>query len=322
MAFGIFGAAALQRLPLAGAVTAPLALLVALAWGLLALVILLALHRHGIAAYSADRLASFGIGTWVAGTAVVARLMMLALPALPLLAEGFFWLGLALWLWFMPLALANLLYLAKTPGENGANGIILLTTVATQSVAVIALRLFGGFAAVRAIGAALIGLGAAAYLAGLWLIARRYHGYSLRPLLQRWDNSNCILHGAISITGLAAVLSGAFPAPAVLGCWLAAALAFVVVEIIEAARLAERWRRLGWRRALFAYDVSQWARNFTFGMFYAFSLAFAEQTALAGAHPLLSRIRDAVLAYGQYVVLALLLAQSLVLLSWLCSRQR
>ncbi|OZS41212.1 hypothetical protein, partial [Photobacterium sanguinicancri] len=50
----------------------------------------------------------------------------------------------------------------------------------------------------------------------------------------------------------------------------------------------------------------QWTRNFTFGMFYAFSFELHQQ--LAG-HGLYLPLLDAVVHWGQYAVLALLLIE-------------
>jgi hypothetical protein len=89
---------------------------------------------------------------------------------------------------------------------------------------------------------------------------------------------------------------------------------FAVVELIEIARLAARVRAVGWREALFVYDVSQWARNFTFGMFTAFTLAFAQAYPLI-APPALVALRAAIVAGGPYVVLFLLLAEAGLMLT-------
>src|SRR3546814_12892621 len=80
----------------------------------------------------------------------------------------------------------------------------------------------------------------------------------------------------MSITGLAAVMSGAVPFAVCYATWLYAGIMFLLVEAVELARLVQRKRLYGWRRGLGPYHVSQWARNFTFGMFYAFTLAFAK----------------------------------------------
>ena len=85
---------------------------------------------------------------------------------------------------------------------------------------------------------------------------------------------------------------------------------FVVVETVELLRMAVRMRVCGARAAILTYSASQWARNFTFGMFYAFTAA---DHARFGARPDLGWIgplQAPVLAIGAYVVLALLIAEA------------
>ena len=60
--------------------------------------------------------------------------------------------------------------------------------------------------------------------------------------------------------------------------------------------------------AALVYDTSLWARNFTFGMFYAFTVAIAGRLE-AGAPAILARVTAAIAGGGQYLVLALLVAE-------------
>jgi hypothetical protein len=94
--------------------------------------------------------------------------------------------------------------------------------------------------------------------------------------------------------------------------WIYCALAFVLVEAVELVRLARRVRQYGWLGGVLVYDASQWARNFTFGMFYAFTVAALQRGADAAW---LAAPQRAVAAWGQYVVLALLLIEA-ALLAW------
>lgn len=120
----------------------------------------------------------------------------------------------------------------------------------------------------------------------------------------------------MSITGLAAVVTGTLPRWLVIATWRWAAGLFLAIEGIEIMRLVLRVQRKGWRRGAFVYNVAQWTRNFTYGMFYAFSLALqidlhtAKMT--AGG---LDRLLGWITAYGQYLVLLLLLVECLVFLS-------
>jgi hypothetical protein len=316
MAGGIFGAVALQRLPLGDALTVPLAALLALSWFVFAWLIFTDATRLGLAVHTGPLISSFAIGTWVAASAVVARMAMLAAPDAPWLAQAMFIAGTLIWLWFMPKALRNLAHIARSPAiETRPTGIISLTTVATQAVALPAFRLFPEVTIVHGAAAMVMGFGAVCYVVGAILLIRRYVAGPRWRLTADWDNTNCVLHGALSITGLTAVISGLLGAGVLASFWGATLTAFVVVEAIEVVRLIARITALGWREGVFVYDVSQWARNFTFGMFYAFTAALAGRFALPGGYPAIGALADAILAFGQYVVLAMLLGE-LMLMGW------
>jgi hypothetical protein len=62
---------------------------------------------------------------------------------------------------------------------------------------------------------------------------------------------------------------------------------------------------------VFSYTASQWARNFTFGMFYAFTLRLHNSLGLAGGggSEWLVAVQSFIVGYGQYVVLLLLLVE-------------
>jgi hypothetical protein len=113
----------------------------------------------------------------------------------------------------------------------------------------------------------------------------------------------------MAITGLTAVLTGTAPFTLCLAIWCYAAFVFVLVEGLEIARAGLRVRSLGWREGLFTYHVSQWARNFTFGMFYAFTWVFMAHF-YAYLPPTLSTLFQGILEYGPYLVLGLLIIQT------------
>src|SRR3546814_9984150 len=63
----------------------------------------------------------------------------------------------------------------------------------------------------RPAATALVALGYVLYALGAALVLRRYLRQRGWRLAEDWENPNCILHGAMSITGLAAVMSGVVP---------------------------------------------------------------------------------------------------------------
>lgn len=317
MAGGIFTAVSLQHIPRGSLLTTPLAAALGLGWLAVAWLVSREAVRDGLRRHTGPLIGSFAIGTWVAASAIVVRMTMLAAPDARWLAEALFAATVGLWLWFAPRAVRNLLRIARLPARDvRPNGIILLTTVATQAVALPAVRLFPDAVPVRETAHTLLALGLAGYLVGAVLIFRRYVAGPRWRLTTDWDNTNCILHGALSISGFAAVVSGAVGVRLLAAYWAVTLAVFVAVEAIEAARLVARVRAFGWREGVMVYDLSQWARNFTFGMFYAFTAALAGGAA-AVSFGALAPVAGLILRFGQYAVLLLLLVELTLMARWL-----
>jgi hypothetical protein len=243
----------------------------------------------------------------VAGVAVLAQTVLLALPAWRLLAIVLDLLSLTIWLWFLTVAAWAFQAIVLNREAQHVTGSILLSTIATQSVAILTVTLFPGRMPLVPL-ATLVALGYLFYLLGTGLVVERYLPSHRWALADDWDTTNCILHGAMSISGLTGILTGVLSAPWIDASWLWAGGVFVVVEAVEGARAGSRVRRYGWREGLFTYHVPQWARTFTFGMFYAFTLHLPP--AACQALPPIATLRTLVVDYGQYVVLALLLVEA------------
>jgi hypothetical protein len=316
MAIGIFVLAALQQLPFpVAALTRWLTLGGLIVWAYLAGAYLASYFRGTFHLHTADPVGCFAVGTWVAGTAVLANLLTVVLPAWRLLALGMAGIALGAWLGYLVLVARGYRTILASPTRLNTTGRILLVTVSTESLLLLADQLFRGQVPLL-LAQALLAFGGVFYMLGLVLIVQRYgrqHGWRLAD---DWDNTNCILHGAMSITGLAAVDSGALPLSGVVGIWLWVAGLFVIVEGIEVVRLAARVRVYGWARGAASYHVSQWARNFTFGMFYAFTLRLHGSLAAAdaGAASGLLSVQAGIIAWGPYAVLGLLLVEAALFL--------
>lgn len=305
MAIGIFQLAALRQLAAPALLTQLLALELLIVWAGLAVAYGRAIVT-GVSFLSRDDPAErFAVGTWVAATAVLGEVVVRTLPEWRLPGVMLAALALLLWLWF--LAIATPAFWKTVTGRAAAKvtGAILLFTVSTQSLVLVSFAAFPGRAPPR-LAAGFICLGGLWYVAGMAAVVRWYLQARRPWLIDGWENTNCIIHGAMSITGLAIVTSGALPLSWAVAAWIWVAAMFVVVEGIELARAAARVRALGWSRGLFTYQVSQWARNFTFGMFYAFTLQLQRHTETGFAT---SRLAMAVVGVGQYVVLALLVVE-------------
>lgn len=310
MAAGIFGLASIQRIPgVPASAMQFFAIGLLVVWGSIA-----ASYAGGwLQGRLADQLAApsdgFVVGTWVAGTAVMARVLLLGVPDWREAAIAMAIVAFVLWLWYLALVLRGFRAVMASPARLRVTGRILLSTVSAQALALLASHLWPNAAFLRAPVAGLIVLGFLFYGAGLALIIQRYRREPRWTLSEDWDNTNCIVHGAMSISGLAVAYTGVLPVFVGIATWLYVLAALLAVEAIEIARMIQRVRQRGLHRGILTYHVSQWSRNFTFGMFYAFTLALAPACA---SFPVLSPLMPFVgwlLAYGPYIVLFFLLAE-------------
>ena len=313
MAIGIFGIAALPELASgAAALRQPLSLIVLALWTVLALAFI-ADWLGGQAPHHGPPMRRAALGTWVAGTAVTAKLLQLGMPQWTPLAAALGVAALGLWFWYLPIAAGTVGTLLAAAAEP-TTGAILLVSVSTQSVALLLTNLPSPPARVATL--ALVVLGIVFYVGGAALMLRSFLAAPRWRLTEDWDNTNCILHGAASITGLACVLSRDVPGGICLGLWAYTAVVFVLVEAVELTRLAERVHAYGSSSGAFTYYVSQWARNFTFGMFYAFTRNYLAKFG-APSVTALATLQHWVAAGAPYVVLVLLLVElGLLLAAW------
>jgi hypothetical protein len=310
MAGGIFALDAFQRIPLPdlSMLTRLVVLELVVIWVLIAQSYLSTALHGRIDRYTADPVNRFAVGTWVAATGVLGEALLLSIPEWHFLVVGLWLLTTVLWVWFLLLAVSGFWAIAIDPTREHARGSILLSTVSTQAVLLLAVAVFPGEAPPWAVDGALV-LGSLFYVAGTALIVVRYAGQRRWAVADDWSNTNCIVHGAVSITGLAALSSGAVTGRWLIPLWLWAACMFLVVESVEVVRARCRVRAYGWKDGLFTYHVSQWARNFTFGMFFAFTLHIWRTAPNAGGIPALGDVWSVVVSCGQYCVLALLVIE-------------
>ncbi|HET6630626.1 MAG TPA: hypothetical protein VFG91_12695 [Woeseiaceae bacterium] len=310
MAVGIFGLAELQQMSgIQALVTRPLALGLLVLWLFIAASYVESWLGGRGDEHSGPLVGRYAIGSWIAGTTVMLHLLLRGLPEWLPLAAALGVLACGLWLWYLVVAGKAFPGVARQSSRELVSGVVLLSTVSTQSIAIAALDLLPRPMAWRGLAVSLIAAGFVLYVVNAVVVVRSFFRARNWTLADDWDNSNCILHGAMSITGLAVVLWGASPPAVVLTTWLYVLAVFVAVESVELARLAVRVRSYGWRRGAFSYHVTQWSRNFTWGMFYAFTLVYAH----ADPGPQIDWVRalqQPILSFGPYVGLLLLLVET------------
>lgn len=242
----------------------------------------------------------FGIGTWIASTSICGIIINeqfnpLYIPELITVANFL------LWICYMSISVHALRVLDKNSYK--VHGIILLTTVSTQSLVLLTHAIFGESSLLLFQGLILTGI--IMYVVSLVMIMKRYLK-SDWSIAHDWNNSNCIIHGALSITGLAAVTSGAAPSLIIEALWVMACIMFVFVEILEIYRLIIRLRYFGIRKGIFTYNVSQWSRIFTFAMYYTFTIMMKPE----GIVMLIGQ--ELISSAGVWVLVGLLLIQTAI----------
>lgn len=213
---------------------------------------------------------SFAIGTWIAGVSVLCNVLLKYFPTVSIVIQLMAVFNTFLWLFFLIICFYNFKQLIFNYQNYPVHGIILISTVGTQSIIVLLNNVL--FQLPTFLSKAIIILGFVFYFIGMFLIIKRYMSEKGWTLVDDWANTNCIIHGALSITGLAIVSSNTFSSFFVTVLWITIFVLLIIVETIEIIRGFLRIKKYGWNKGLFNYHISQWARNFTFGMFYTFTL--------------------------------------------------
>ncbi|PID21114.1 hypothetical protein CSV61_11560 [Sporosarcina sp. P3] len=217
-----------------------------------------------------DPISSFSIGTWIASVSII--LILLTDHHITSSMEILFYINLMFWLIYIGLVIRNYLFIFTNLKKyiHQIHGGLLLTCVSTQSIVISGYHVFDG-AAWTVYATSLIVMGSLFYALNFLLIVFRYVSASDKDLTVNWINTNCILHGALSITGVA--LTFAHPAAISLLyiVWILSFVFFLIIEMIEIVWAVQRIRKLGWHQGIFVYSPTQWARVFTFGMFLFFT---------------------------------------------------
>ncbi|ARK24089.1 hypothetical protein SporoP37_04925 [Sporosarcina sp. P37] len=250
-----------------------------------------------------DPISSFSIGTWIASVSII--LILLSDKNTFGSMEILFYINFTFWLLYIGLVIRNYMFIFTNLKKyiQQIHGGLLLTCVSTQSIVISGYHVFDRADWTGPAGSLLI-IGSLFYILNFLLIVYRYASASDKDLTVNWINTNCILHGAISITGVALTL--AYPAaPSLIYIvWILSFIFFLVIEIIEIIWAFQRIRKLGWRQGIFVYSPTQWARVFTFGMF----LFFTEQIP-AGQHQWIDLLAQPLQFFLPAVIVLLIIAE-------------
>ncbi|PIC72905.1 hypothetical protein CSV76_12960 [Sporosarcina sp. P17b] len=217
-----------------------------------------------------DPISSFSIGTWIASVSII--LILLSDQNISSSMNILFYINLTFWFIYIGLVIRNysLIFTNLKKYIDQIHGGLLLTCVSTQSIVISGYHVFTGENWTVPATTLLI-IGSLFYILNFLLIVFRYVNASTNDLTVNWINTNCILHGAISITGVALTFSHPSAFSLLYIVWILSFVFFLVIELIEILWAFQRIRKLGWHHGIFVYSPTQWARVFTFGMFLFFT---------------------------------------------------
>lgn len=249
----------------------------------------------------------FGMGTWVAGTSICWILFHKQFSQLGFISEIMVFINVVFWIIYIGISLKTLFELPRTKLFKNVHGILLLTTVSTQSIVLLINTVFKESPSI--VNIVLLIIGFSFYLICAFFILHRYfkNPWSIES---DWNNTNCILHGALSISGIACLITGLINEDIVHFIWVLSLIVFIIVETIEVNRFIRRIQHYGFKVGIFIYDVTQWSRVFTFAMFYTFTSKI--ETDL----PMLAFIKNTILTAGVWVILPLLMIELMLCLSF------
>lgn len=263
-------------------------------------------HKEFLFPFLKNPIGSFAIGTWIAGVSILCHVLLKYFPVTLPVIKAIAIINTVLWLFFLATCFYNYKQLIRAQYQKRVQGIILLSTVGTQSIVVLLDNIFNGMS--LAFSESVIILGLIFYIIGIILITKRYVTDKKWNLAKDWTNTNCIIHGALSISGLAMVTTNSFSSSFITSFWILVFTVLVLIELLEIIRGITRVKQMGFSKGIFTYHISQWSRNFTFGMFYAFSLVMHSSTYYHLPEPLFY-FQDLFMNFWAWIVLVTLLVQ-------------
>lgn len=305
MAIGIFSLAALQKLPFYTQFIAKLITLeLSIIWLYIIASYLISYFKKDFFIHMSRISNQFYIGTWIAANVTFGILFLQEFSSWHMIIFILALLTALLWVWYIYLVFNNF---SKMNREfyNAHMGNVLLATVSTQAI-VLLFHLVTSDKMPMIIYQTLWLLGSVFYIVGLFFIMRYHFHSSNRKNIMYWDNTNCIIHGAASITGLAGLITHAIPLVVVILIWIWASFLFLLIEGMSVAKMVKRIKIGGISRGILKYNISQWTRNFTYGMYYAFSLGLYESQSFE------NNFLNFVVNYGQYIVLIFLIIEIII----------
>lgn len=204
----------------------------------------------------------FTIGTWVAGNSIMTVLNHHMFDSHHGWVVFMGAMNLGLWMAFIVMSIVTLGKGITEWRATSLHGNLFLTTVSSQSIAIMLLTIFPQTPTLLIITIIVIGL---IFYAISFLFVTTHFSFT------NWNATNCIFHGALSISGVTLVLSGLWPMADLVTLWLITLIVFIIIETIEIMVLVKKLSSENPIQVLFSSNISHWSRLFTFCMFFTFT---------------------------------------------------
>lgn len=256
--------------------------------------------------FTTNAVNQFGIGTWIAGSSILVILFLQQYPYWHIVIWSFSFCALFFWPIYLIISFRNLWHIFSKKIKLHTGNLLLLT-VSTQAVALLTHALFANKLPIL-MTQAFIFLGYIFYIIGITILGKYLISHQKKRLILGWSNGYSIMHGALSISGLASITTHSMNNKVILSTWILATMVFFCIESLSLTKLYYRIKIKGLVLGMLIYNLSQWTRIFTFGMYYSFSLALFKQ------HLNTKFLLHHVVTYGKYVVLVLLLFEVFIFL--------
>src|SRR5690625_2172018 len=149
-------------------------------------------HRDFLIPFIKHPVNSFAIGTWIAGGSVLCNVFLNYFRGILVGTQAMAIFNTFLFVFFLVNVIYNFKQLIFDHQDYPVHGLLLISTVGTQSIIVLLNNVF--FQLPIIISESIIVLGLIFYMVGITLIVRRYVVEKGWTLVDDWTNTNCIIH--------------------------------------------------------------------------------------------------------------------------------
>lgn len=254
------------------------------------------------------------LGTWIVGIALtvlllnqVDRTLIGFVALLSVIAFSMFaYYVLIVFAWLR----ANVLKSAQLQ----ATGIVLIPALSIQAMTLLLSELFHEELP-SIVYQIIICSGLVMYVIGILSMMRYFLAARKHHIVLSWVNENTLIHGVLSLTGIAMINALNFPDWSIYYLWYITFALFLALAILSCLRLLARFQYKTYNKAVGIYHNSQWFRVFSFAAFYTFSISAYEYE--YSDDILISFIAS----YGQYIVALIMLAQIILLVRYISQKE-